>query len=786
MLKGIMRIIKTMMVLTIMSISILGFGQEITQSIRGRIVDVDSEIPAIGATVIIQGSEPFIGDATDVDGYFKLKNVPLGRVTLEISYIGYEKKIIPNVLVTSAKEVFLTVSIVESVNQMETFVVTGNNKHDEPIDEMAIVSSRTFSTEETKRYAGSLNDPARMASSFAGVSSNAEGSNDIVVRGNSPRGILWRMEGIEIPNPNHFADEGASGGPINVLNSKMLSNSGFLTGAFAPEYGNATSGVFDIKLRQGNNEQREYSFGLGVYGADIALEGPIRKGGKASYLVNYRYSSLGILDDLGVVDFDGVPKYQDASFNFYLPTKKAGIFKLFGMGGISNIAVTEKFDADNDSIVGKGDHGAHLGFVGLSHSYIFNARTYLKSSVSLGNNGSDHTMDRRVSENVYQQDGIAKLEKYNLKVATSINKKLNAKNKITAGAIYTDMTYTFDFRDRKLNNEFEPVYDVNENAAYMQFYSTWKHRFNENVTLVAGAHYLQFNLNNSYSIEPRVGLSYKVKPNQTLSVGVGVHSKIESLLDYTTNITDTFGNTYQPNKDLQLPKSNHYVLGYDFQFSENAHIKAEVYYQYLYDVPVENDINSTYSTINQSDWSANKDIVNEGNGRNYGLELTLERYFANNFYYLLTGSFYESEYKTLNDNWIKTRFNGNYNGNFLLGKEFRVGKKAKNKSLMLSVKVGLQGGNRYNPIDLDQSIIDGETAYIDEVYSEKGDDVFYTNIAASYRVNRKRTSHEFKLEFTNLTNNKAKVTEYYNDNNRKIEVGYQLPMIPNIMYILSF
>jgi len=178
--------------------------------------------------------------------------------------------------------------------------------------------------------------------------------------------------------------------------------------------------------------------------------------------------------------------------------------------------------------------------------------------------------------------------------------------------------------------------------------------------------------------------------------------------------------------------------------------------------------------------------VNEGNGRNYGIEITLERYFANNFYYLLTGFIYESEYKTLTNKWIKSRYNGNYNGNFLIGKEFRVGKKVKSKSLLLSAKVGLQGENRYNPIDLEQSIIDGETAYVDEVYSGKGDDVFYANIAGSYRVNRKRTSHEFKLEFTNVTNNKAKVTEYYNDNNIKIEVGYQLPMIPNIMYILSF
>lgn len=762
------------------------YAQTLTQSVRGRIIDTDSEIPVIGASVVILDSDPFIGAATDPDGYFKLLDVPLGRVTLEVTYVGYEKKMIPNVLVTSAKEVFLTIAIIESVNEMETFEVVGNANREEPIDEMSIISSRTFSTEETKRYAGSLNDPARMASSFAGVSSNAEGNNDIVVRGNSPRGILWRLEGIEVPNPNHFADEGASGGPINVLNSSMLSNSGFLTGAFAPEYGNATSGVFDIKLRQGNNEQREFTFGLGVFGADIAMEGPIKKGGKASYLVNYRYSSLGILDDLGVVDFNGVPKYQDVSFNFYLPTKNAGIFKLFGMGGMSNIAVEETFSEDNDSIVGRSDHKAHLGFVGLSHSYIFNEHTYLKSSVSVSNNGSGHIMNKRISSTAYLLDGTAKLEKYNVKVATALNKKINAKNKITAGAIYTDMTYTFDYKDRKLDNQFESIYNVNEKSAYMQFYTTWKHRFNEDITLVTGVHYLQFNLNNSYSIEPRVGMDYKVKPNQTLSVGFGVHSKIESLLDYTTNVSDANGNIYQPNKNLELPKATHYVLGYDFRFSEFAHIKTEVYYQYLYDVPVENNMTSNYSTINQSDWSANKALVNKGNGRNYGIELTLERYFAKNYYYLLTGSVYKSEYKTLANKWLETRFNGNYNTNFLLGKEFKVGKVEKNKSLLLNVKVGLQGGNRYNPIDLNQSIAEGETVYVDDFFSKKGDDIFYTNVSGSYRVNRKKTTHEFKIEFTNVTNNKAKVSEYYNDDKKKIEVGYQLPMIPNIMYILNF
>jgi hypothetical protein len=789
---SVLKLIKETTILKFIVLSLLlhigpnVFSQELTQSVRGRIIDVDSEIPAIGATVVIIGSDPFIGAATDVDGYFKLEHVPIGRVTLEISYIGYEKRVMSNILVTSAKEVFINASLLENINKLDEFTITDNSKNDGPLNEMAIISSRKFSTEETKRYAGTLNDPARMAGNFAGVSSNAEGGNDIVVRGNSPRGVLWRMEGIEIPNPNHFADEGSTGGAINALNSNMLSNSEFLTGAFAPEYGNATSGVFDIKLRQGNNEKREYAFGLGVYGTDFTVEGPFKKGGKASYLANYRYSSLGILNDLGVVDFDGVPKYQDASFNLYLPTKKAGIFKVFGMGGISNILVEETFSEENDSIEEKGNHEGHLGFMAVSHSYIFDEHTYIKSNISIANNGSKHLEETRISDSSFQLDGEADFEKYNIKASTSLNKKLNSRNKITTGVIFTGVQYEFDYSDRKQNGQFEKVFDVSEKSSYIQLHSTWKHRFNKQLTLVTGLHYLQFNLNNTYSIEPRVGINYKLKENQTLTAGFGVHSKIESLLDYRTNVTDDNGITTQPNKDMELPKANHYVLGYDYQLSTNTHIKTEVYYQDLYDVPVENNMKSAYSSINQSEWSANKALVSQGKGRNYGVELTLERYFAKNFYYLLTGSLYESQYKSLDGEWRKTRFNGNYTSNFLIGKEFKVGKAYKNKTLSFSLKAGLQGGNRYNPIDLNQSIIDGETAYVDEIFSEKGDDVYSLNVATSYRVNRKKTVHELKLEVLNATNNQAKVTEYYNDGSRKIENGKQLPLLPNIMYTISF
>jgi hypothetical protein len=323
------------------------------QTVRGKVIDQDSKSPIIGASVIIVGSNPIMGTSTDLDGNFRIEKVPVGRIELQISYLGYEKKSIPNIVVGSGKEPVLTIEIIESIVKLEDIVVTGQRRKQEALNEMATVSAKVFTVEETKRYAGTFNDPARMVSAFAGVTGDPSGNNDIIVRGNSPKGILWNLEGVEIPNPNHFANEGASGGPINALNGAMLANSDFFSGAFAPEYGNAYSGVFDMKLRTGNNEKQEYSLSGGALGFDGTIEGPIKEGYGGSYLVNYRYSSLGLLDDLGIVDFFGVPKYQDISFKINLPTQNAGSFSIFGLGGLSSIDQKD-FDETNEDYVQRG------------------------------------------------------------------------------------------------------------------------------------------------------------------------------------------------------------------------------------------------------------------------------------------------------------------------------------------------------------------------------------------------------------------------------------------------
>src|SRR5690606_28038701 len=396
------------------------------------------------------------------------------------------------------------------------------------MNDMALVSSKTVTVEETGRYAGSLNDPARMVSAFAGVSGNAEGDNEIVVRGNSPRGFLWRLEGIEIPNPNHFAQVGSSGGPVNTLNASMLANSDFFSGAFSPEYGNAISGVFDTKFRIGNNQKREYSLSLGVLGAEATLEGPFSENYSGSYLINYRYSALDLLDAAGLIDFGGIPKYQDLSFKVQLPTKNKGVFTLFGLGGLSSILDVES-DEETDVIYSKSTVNANMGVVGLKHLYPINDNMYLGSYVSVSTNGNIY--NESISDSVsgkffegYNHD----FSETNFRFSTSLNNRINRRNTVNTGIILSTLKSEMFGQSNYTNTEKITWINTNNNSAMIQAYSSWKHRFSETITMVSGIHYTQLMLNNNFAIEPRIALKWQCNTNEFITMAMGLHSKAES------------------------------------------------------------------------------------------------------------------------------------------------------------------------------------------------------------------------------------------------------------------
>ncbi len=779
------------LICTLITFGLFVNGQDLTQTIRGKVIDRESEFSLPGASVQLISMNPVRGVSTDVDGNFEIKNVPIGRHSIKISFLGYEDVYLPNVLVGSAKEVVLKIALKESIVELEAVEIKAKKNKEEANNEMATISARSFSVEEASRYAASIDDPARMALSFAGVSSNDDIMNEIIVRGNSPRGLLWRLNGIEIPSPNHFTDVGASGGGISVLSNNMLDNSDFFTAAFPAEYGNAMSGVFDIKLRKGNQHKAERAFQLGLLGTDVSLEGPFQGVNKGSYLINYRYSTLSMLTGLGILDFANNNLFQDLSFNFFLPTEKYGNFSLFGIGGLSlsedfPTKDTAEFEADQDYYDAK--FNSDMGVVGLEHKYFINSNAYIKTVVSHSKQRIAFWADSISKENLstirlYDEQMINSATR----LSSMLNKKIDAKNTFRTGFIVSQLHFDLEANGRDDEDKvFKTFLDNKDHTYTYQTYGQWKHDFNTKWTLNAGLHSMFFQLNEEATIEPRLGLKWRFKEGQSLSFGAGLHSRLEDMSIYMAQQLQPDGQYTRPNQDLSLSKAIHYVVGYDRMLNEFLHLKTELYYQSLYDVPVENDPNSTTSAINANAGFTTDDFVNDGTAYNLGAEITLERFFADKFYYLFTGSVFDSKYKAKDGNTYNTRFNANYRFSLLGGKEFSMGKNDKNL-FGLNLKGIWSGGNRYTPIDLAASIQSGEEELIeDQAYTQQAPDYWRVDLTASYRINRDKTSHIISLQVQNVTNRENIFGYAYNHYTQKVEEEYQFGILPILKYRLEF
>ncbi|MBK9478374.1 MAG: TonB-dependent receptor [Bacteroidetes bacterium] len=775
-----------------LAFSLPSFAQTITQTIRGNVVDKISQSPLPGVIITLMNSSPIKGCSTDTDGNFKLSEVAIGKQSLRVSFLGYKELVLQNLVVNSGKELVITVQLEEDIKAIQEIVVSAKVEKNKALNPMSTVSTRTFSVEETQKFAAAVNDPARMATSFAGVTQGPDGNNHISIRGNSPNGLLWRMEGVEIPNPNHFSSVGTSGGGISILSSQLLGNSDFSTGAFAAEYGNALSGVFDLKLRKGNNEKREYTFQLGFLGVDAASEGPIKAGYEGSYLVNYRYSTLNLLSKIGVPIDDGSTNFQDLSFNVSLPTKKAGNFSVFGFGGLSYQRTNAKKDTakwSEDSFTQyNSNFYSNTGAVGITHTKLFNNQSYLKTILAFSGSQNASKYDK------LQEDFVnlttEQEEKYfqnKITLSSSYTKKINIKSNVRTGIIVNQLGYNLALKDKQDTTQLTTRIHVKGATQTLQAFFQWNYKLNNQLTTNVGLHYNHLLLNNSNSIEPRASLKYDVNAHQNITLGYGLHSQLQPIGVYFAQSQSDDGKIQTPNNNLALSKAHHIVMGYDVNMNSFSHIKAEIYYQHLFSLPISKDTSSTYSIVNTTDGYTTAELVNNGLGKNYGLELTYERFLYKNLYYLLSASLYDSKYKAADGDWYNTRFNTNYTFSFTGGKEWTLSEKRKSRVIGFNLKALYVGGFRYTPIDLNASINKGETVVDDnKTFQEKNPDYYRLDIRISVKRNYKKLTSTVALDIQNTTNRKNVGGQYFNNKTGEINYWYQTPLIPVLSYRLEF
>jgi len=780
---------------------VLKYNYVTGRPVKGLVFDSQSNTPLIGATISVVNVQPAKGSNTNVDGYFKLEGLRIGRYDFIVQYLGYETQLVNQILVSGGKEVFLNIGLKESTLDLGEVVVKVKKEPGKAVNDMANPNATSFSVEQTQRFAAAISDPARMVQSYAGVSSGGDDlSNEIVIRGNSSRGLLWRIEGIEVPNPNHFGGVGSGGGAISMLSSATLSDSDFYTGAFPAEYGNALSGVFDLRMRNGNTDRREHSIVLGNLGLEASSEGYFTKKSKASYLINYRYSTIGLVNKWLPALGRQIPAYRDLSFKINVPTKKMGRFSLFGLRGKNTIDVLSNrepgtwqiFDDALDTY-----EDQRLRVVGLQHRYLLNDDAYITTTVSASRynyydlteflNPDNNLLPDTLDESIFRNDDFG--------LTFAFNKKISAKHSIKTGFELKNKDYEFDyFTIENTIDNIQPFVLSTGNTNLLQTYFQWKSYFSDKWELNSGVHFTYLFLNNSFGIDPRFSIKYSFSPKQHIALSTGLHSKPEHPSTYFIERIGPDGNQFNPNINLPLSKAAHFVLGYENRLTKTLRFKIETYYQHLYDIPVSKDPSTGFTTLNSFDVFDNifnndnsrSSLVDEGLGRNYGLEISLEKFFDSGYYYLVNTSIFESKYAGVDGKWYNTITGTKILFNALGGKEWLIGKKKKNV-LGLNGKFAGYGGRRDTPIDLEASqAANNQVDFPNSFYQLQLKPYLRFDLGISYKINTDKVTHTFLFDLQNVTNRFNVYNRYYDRTSGTLQEETQNGFIPFMSYKIEF
>lgn len=768
------------------------FAQNNTQTISGVVIDKASERPLPHVAVQLTGTG--MGATTDSTGRYVIRGVPPGRHRISFTFLGYKTVAIPEVLVTSGKQVVLDIPMDQHISALGGVTISsGRTRKGNAANEFAGSSARSFNMDDVTRYAGGRNDPSRLASNFAGVATTNDSRNDIVVRGNSPTAVLWRMEGIPIPNPNHFSTLGTTGGPVSALNTNALKNSDFYTGAFSAEYGNATGAVFDIALRTGNKEKVEKTLQLNMFsGLEAMIEGPIGKKG-ASFLIGYRYSFAQLAQSIGLnVGTEAVPQYQDLIFNLSFADSKLGKFSLFGMGGISQIDFIGK-DIDSTDLFANSDEDTYfrsrMGVVGLKHTIDVGHNSFIRSILSYSysnNEGDTHKYNETDRKHVVHQATT----NTGLRFSTYINSKINTRFTIRGGVLAEIQGLDTYLEDRRNQPDWVISREYEGNSLLLQPYLQGKYRFSDKLSLNAGVHGIYYSFNETSNIEPRASLSYAIDQTKTISLSYGLHSQQQALPVYLYQSQKPDGTYDQSNRNLGLTKAHHYILGYDWSFARDWRLKAELYHQSVYDAPVEQQP-SGFSVLNTGadfTFPEKAGLVNNGTGTNTGVELTVEKFFSSGFYLLTTASIFDAKYKGSDGVERTSTFNNKVVINVLAGREWKIGRGGKN-AFTADLKVANAGGRYYTPVDVPASVAAGREILDESKYNaERLPSYFRADLRFGLRLNnaKRKIAHTIFLDLQNVSNRENVFVQRYNQVLKRVGTLNQIGFFPDLMYRVQF
>jgi hypothetical protein len=530
---------------------------------------------------------------------------------------------------------------------------------------------------------------------------------------------------------------------------------------------------------------------LGSLGVEFASEGPFKKGGSASYLFNYRYSSMALAGDIigGDLRDVGGMRYQDLSFKINLPTRKAGVFSLWGIGTSDGFVNNLPDDlSDYDYIPTESTARQYMGAAGLGHKIFLSGNMYLKSTFAV-THANNHTMTDLFDSNRQNPQRIQDMLDRNTSLIfrSYLNTKFNARHTNRTGITLTGLLYddNYNIVPNLPYANGEPMTnfaDANGNSLLVSAFSQSSYQINKHLTAQYGLNVQYFALNRRWTVENRASIRWQPVVRHLFALAVGAHSRHERL-DYYFVTTPETGDS-MVNIDLDFAKAYHVVLSYDWHVSDNVHFRVEPYFQHLYNVPVVPG--SGVSIINQTDFYMTHHLVNGGKGQNMGIDFTFERYLKDGFYYMLTASVFDSKYSGGDGVWRNTRYNRHFLTNVLVGKEWMLGRNRQNV-LGVNLRLNWMGGGYYTPLDDAASL--AEQRPVEDESRTMGSEhpaAFIAHATVSYKINRPGLAHEFGVKMLNFTGQKEFVNFDYNYRTGQMDRTTAAISIPNIYYKISF
>ena len=756
-------------------------------TISGKVFNNDTGLTLEGATIQVEDSDFFA--ITNSEGLFEIKDIPTSSYNVKASFIGFKSQTIFNVIVKSAGNQSLQYGLNPSSEELDEVIVVESpfkTSIETPL------STQTFSAVEIETYPGGNNDITRVIQSLPGISPSVGGfRNDIIIRGGGPNETVYYIDGIEIPNINHFSTQGSSGGPVGLVNISFIKDVTLSTSSFGAEYDNALSGVLSFVQKEANKEKISGNFRVGSSEAGITLDGPINQ--DTSFIFSLRRSYLQFI--FKAFGFSFLPDYWDYQMKLNHKIDNYNYINFIGIGSIDELTVNEpdEFDFENQSTIEQIPiTNQKSRTFGVTWKRIYkNSNGFF--NLSLSNNKLENNFERF-------EDNVSKTNK----VYSNISTEEDIKLRFISNNSFENYKFSFggNFQVSKYSNRtLFKFYNINYNSnidffKYGLFLKSSKRFFNDKLSVSFGIRTDQDNFTSVNkileNISPRLALSLALSRNNkwNLNFTTGRYYKMPTY----TSLGFRDLNNMLTNKNSKYTKSDHLVIGLEFINSESSRFTIELFDKRYSNYPVSStDMVSLANKGGDFEVLGNEKILTIGKGKSYGMELLYQQKLKNNFYGILSYTFFYSKFSGIDKIYLPSVWD---NRNLF---SFTGGYKLK-KNWEISSKLRYTDKTPYAPINIELSNMSYPEIVFD--YSQLGnyflDKFLKLDLRIDKRWNFKTTSMNFYIDAENLLANEIPVPPEYGllrDSNQNVIIPRSLievqsdnrtSIIPSVGFVFYF